>query len=224
MGRPALPLGTMGEIRCYKLASGKVRAIAYYRDYDGVTRQLERVGRTEAHARNRLKEACRDRGRTDSAAEITGDTTVTALAEAWYEEIDLAVRAGDRSPGTGRLYRDRIDNQIVPGIGALRLREVTVGRVDRLLKTVRERHGVSVSRATRNVLSGMFGLAARHDAIAFNPVRDAAPLRVPVKEKHALTLDEVRDLRARLAADQRAVDWDLPDLVDIMLATGLRYR
>src|SRR4051794_15137956 len=68
----------------------------------------------------------------------------------------------------------------------------------------------------------MFGLAARHDAIAFNPVRDAAPLRVPVKEKHALTLDEVRDLRVRLAADVQAVNWDLPDLVDIMLATGLR--
>src|SRR3954468_14738611 len=105
-----------------------------------------------------------------------------------------------------------------------RLREVTVARVDRLLKTVREHHGVSVSRATRNVLSGMFGLAPRHDAVPVNPVRDAAPLRAPAKEKHALTLDEVRDLRARLAADQRAVDWDLPDLVDIMLATGLRYR
>jgi integrase len=144
------------------------------------------------------------------------------LAEIWYEEIDLAVRAGDRSPGTGRLYRDRIDNQVVPGMGALRLREVTVARVDRLLKTVRERHGVSVSWVTRKVLSGMFGLAARHDAVPFNPVRDAAPLRAPAKEKHALTLDEVREMRARLAADQRAVDWDLPDLVDIMFATGLR--
>ena len=75
VGRPPLPLGTMGEIRCYKLASGKVRARAYYRDYDGITREVERVGKTDTQARNKLKEACRDRGRTDAASEITASTT-----------------------------------------------------------------------------------------------------------------------------------------------------
>ena len=222
MGRPPLPLGTMGEIRCYQLNSGKFRAVVYFRDYDGVTRQVERVGRTETQARNRVREACRDRGRTDAAGGVTSATTVAALAEEWFSEIQAAVDVGERSPGTGRLYRDRIDNQIVPAMGAVRLREVTVSRVDRLLKETRDRHGVAVSRATRTVLSGMFGLAARHDAIRANPVRDAAPIRSRSKERHALGMEEVWDLRARLAADQQAIDWDLPDFVDMMLATGLR--
>lgn len=222
MSRPPLPLGTMGEIRCYRLGSGKYRAVANFRDFDGRTRRVERVGRSETAARNRLKEACRDRGRTDAAADITPDTTVAALAEEWYSEIAAAVAAGDRSPGTGRLYRDRIDKQIVPSIGALRLREVRVSRVDRLLKTVRDQHGIGVSKATRTVLSGMFGLAARHDAVTSNPVRDAVAIRSKPSEHRALALEEVWDLRAKLATDQKAIDWDLVDLVDMMLATGLR--
>jgi hypothetical protein len=59
MGRPPLPLGTMGEIRYYPAARGKIRAVTKYRDYDGFTRQVGRVGKTESQARNRLKEACR---------------------------------------------------------------------------------------------------------------------------------------------------------------------
>jgi integrase len=211
----------MGEIRCYRLRKG-FRADAYYRDYDGVTRLVARVGATESKARARLKEACRDRGRTDAAADITRDTTVKALAEEWFSEVRLAVDMGERSPGTGTLYRDRLDNQVIPALGSLRLREVTVSRVDLLLKRVRDRNGVGVAKATRTVLSGMFGLAARHDAMPSNPVRDTAPLPTKTKVRRTLTLEEVWDLRARIAADQKAIDWDLVDFVDMMLATGLR--
>src|SRR5262245_42228007 len=119
MPRPPLPVGTMGEIRVYPAASGKFCAIANYRDFDGRTRRVERVGKTETAARNRLKEACRDRGRSDAAAEISPRTTVEAVAELWFSEVDQAVRAGDRSPGTGRQYRDRIDKQVVPALGRL---------------------------------------------------------------------------------------------------------
>jgi hypothetical protein len=94
-----------------------VRALAYYRDFDGVTRQVERIGKTESQARSRLKEACRDRGRTDVAASITPDTTVAAVAEEWFAEIQLAVNAGERSPGTEQAYRDRLDNQVLPALG-----------------------------------------------------------------------------------------------------------
>jgi integrase len=222
MSRPPLPLGTMGDIRCYPTAGGKVRAMAYFRDYDGQTRPVERVGKTEAAARNRLKEACRDRGRTDSAADITPDTTVAALAEAWFSEIQVAVDTGDRSPGTGKMYRDRIDNQVIPAIGAVRLREVRLSRVDKVLRTVREKHGVGVAKATRTVLSGMFGLAARHDAMPGNLVRDAATIRSAPAEHRTLQLEEVWDIRAKLRVDARAVEWDLVDFVDMMLSTGLR--
>jgi integrase len=222
MGRPPLSIGTMGEIRYSRLPGGKVRALAYYRDFDGVTRQIERTGKTEAHARNRLKEACRDRGRTDAGATITPDTTVRAVAEEWSSEVQVAVAAGERSPGTEQAYRDRLDNQILPALGALRLRELSISRVDTLLRRTRERHGVGVAKLTRTVLSGVLGLAARHDAIRGNLVRDAAPIRSQGKVRNSLSLERVQDLRAKLAADEPAVAQDLPDIVDPMVATGLR--
>lgn len=222
MPRPPLPLGTMGEIRCEPLPNGRFRAVVYFRDFDGRTREVERVGPSATAARNRLREACRERGRTDSAGEIKPTMTVSALGETWFDELTTAVEAGDRSPGTARLYRDRLDNQVIPAMGSIRLHEVTVSRVDRLLKTTTERHGPAVAKATRAVLSGMFGLAVRHDAIRGNPVRDVASIRQRPRERRTLSLAEVRDLRAKLAADPRAIGQDLPDLVDILLATGLR--
>jgi Phage integrase central domain len=168
-----------------------VRALAYYRDFDGVTRQIERTGKTESQARSRLKEACRDRGRTDVGASITADTTVAAVAEEWFTEIQAAVSAGERSPGTEQAYRDRLDNQVLPALGALRLRELSISRVDALLKRTRERHGVGVAKLTRTVLSGVLGLAARHDALRGNLVRDAAPIRGEGKVRDSLDLAEV---------------------------------
>ncbi|XVV05477.1 site-specific integrase [Actinosynnema sp. CA-248983] len=222
MARPPLPVGTYGEIRCYELPSGKFRAIANYRDYDGVTRPVERVGKTETKARDRLREALRDRGRVDAASEITPDTKVSALAEVWFAEIAEEVAEGKKSPDTGRQYRDRLDNQIIPAIGGLRLREVTVSRADKLIKTVKDKHGNAVAKMTRTVLSGVLGLATRHDVFDHNPVRDVRRIESTDKPARALELDQARELRAKIAGDKVAVSRDLPDFTDMMAATGLR--
>jgi hypothetical protein len=58
MARPSLPLGTAGRVRTYRTTDGW-SARALFRDYDGTTRQMERVGRSEAGARNALAEAVR---------------------------------------------------------------------------------------------------------------------------------------------------------------------
>lgn len=217
MGRPPLPIGIAGDIRIY--ASGEsFKAHCYFRDFDGVTRLVSRVGKSREAAKNNLKKAIQERGRTDGAAEITRETLVSVLAEAWYEEISTQ----GKSPNTLDLYRGRLDNQVLPALGALRVREVTVGRCDRLLKTVTQKNGASTAKIVRTVISGMLGLAARHDAMDHNPTRDTARIIVKRKPTRALTLDEARDLRARIAADLVAVRRDLPDFTDLMLATGMR--
>jgi integrase len=120
-------------------------------------------------------------------------------------------------------YRNRLDAQVVPSLGDLRVRELTVGTTDRFLRAVADRNGVAVARVCRSVLSGMCRLAARYDALDRNPTRDAGTLaskssRVP----RALSIAEVRQLRAMLTYDDRAVSRDLPDFVAFMLGTGLR--
>lgn len=216
MGRPPLPLGTHGAIRCYKTDRG-YRARTLARDYDGRTRALERTAKTKAAAEAALKLAVRDRARAQADDQITADTRLSVLAEAWYAALT------DLSPTTMQAYRDRLDRQILPGLGQLRIRELTVGILDRHLRLVAKDHGVATAKMTRSVLSGICALATRHDALDRNPVRDVSPLSAQVKRSpRALTVPELKQLRAALTYDDQAIARDLPDFVSLMMATGMR--
>ena len=83
MGRPGPALGTAGKIRLHPTPSGH-RAVAWYRDYDGKSRQVERHAKTKAAAAAALRLALRDRARFDTGGEVTPNTRVNVLAEAWF--------------------------------------------------------------------------------------------------------------------------------------------
>lgn len=79
----------------------------------------------------------------------------------------------------------------------------------------------------------MLGLAARHDAIDTNPVREVARIKGTKKNVRALTLDELSVLRRRVELWETGNDTDKPhtgrprttgllDLVDVFLGTGAR--
>lgn len=73
------------------------------------------------------------------------------------------------------------------------------------------------------MLSGMCALAARHDALDRNPVRAVGPLTGRAKRApRAMTVAQLRELRAALTYDDQATARDLPDFVSFMMATGLR--
>ena len=163
MGRPPLELGTAGAIRYYKTATG-YRARVLVRDYDGRVRALERRVATKAAADRALKTALRDRAPGQARGELVADSRVTVLAEAWYAGLAAL------SPVTLQAYRDRLDRQILPRLGQLRIRELSVDTLDRHLRGIADTHGVATARMCRSVLSGMCTLAARHDAMAQNPV------------------------------------------------------
>lgn len=221
MGRPSLSLGTAGKTRTWREANGQWSARCLYRDYDGITRPVERTRDTKASAERALKEALRDRGRRVSGgADMTTETKVIALAETWWSHFDGL----DRSPGTKRLYRDRLDSQIVPALGGLHIRELSIGRVERFLRAVEEHHGASAAKTTRSVLSGMCAYAARHDALDRNPVRETSAISVKPKRgmPRALSVAEIRQIRAYLTYHDEAVQHGVTDLISVMAATGLR--
>jgi len=74
------------------------------------------------------------------------------------------------------------------------------------------------------VFSNVCAYAARLDAMARNPVRDTSPISVkPKKGKpRALAAAGIRQVRAYASYDPIARRRDLPDLIDIMAATGMR--
>lgn len=218
MGRPQLALGTYGRIRTHVHGDG-YRAVTQFRDYDGTTKQLQRHGKTKGAAERALATYLRDRTKSAPQIELTPDTRVKVLAERWWAEVELR----QLSPGTMRLYRDRLDRQVIPGLGNLTLRELTTGAVDRHLRAVAAKNGPAIAKAVRSVLSGVCSYACRMDAMPTNPVRDVGPLAMKKrKPPRSLSVAEVRQLRALLTYDLRAVMRDVPELVDVMLATGLR--
>lgn len=219
MGRPPLAVGTAGQVRTFRGPNGGWIARAKYRDFDGVTRVVQKAGRTEGAARQNLAIAIRDRSHLPKGAALTPETKVTALAERWLDDI----RQSDLSPTTIRQYEDRTTKQVIPALGNLRLREVTVGVVDRHLATVKAHHGPALAKVTRSVLSNMFSLACRHDAMESNPTRYVSRISTkPKRRPTALPAPSIRQLVAYLTYDQLAVTHDLPDLVRGLAATGCR--
>src|SRR5689334_2494312 len=127
-GRPTLSLGTAGKVHTVRTASGWA-ARALFRDMDGKSRLVQRSGRTEGAARQALAKALRDRAHTDGRQQINADMKVSALAREWL----MMIKAADLSPSTVQLYQDRLEKQIVPALGNLKVRELNVGVVDRHL-------------------------------------------------------------------------------------------
>ena len=223
MPRPPLPIGTYGNITTHPVAGGGFCAVTRFRDHDGVTRKVKRVAATAAAAKNRLREDLRDRAKVTGGSGLTGDSRFSVAAEQWMSAVDVLVAQGRRSPGTAQVYRSTIVGHVVPAVGELRLRELTVPRVDRVVQLVHLHQGAPTAKLVRTVLSGVLGLAVRHGALPTNPVREIANVGgQPKRRPRALSAEERKAWVSRLAGDEDARRKDLPDLCAFMLATGVR--
>ena len=149
---------------------------------------------------------------------MTRNAKVIDLSAAWLIEVEAWVLA----QSTKARYAMIVKQFITPGLGQLRLRELSVPAVDRLLRVTVEKHGAATAKGVRSVLSGMVGMAMRHEAMTTNPIRDDAPISVPKKIVKALTPTETELLVKKLRADNDAKRLDLIDLVEFMLGTGAR--
>lgn len=219
MARPPMAVGTHGKITTVRVREGgSWHARTLFRDYDGVRREIARWGRTKPEAERLLAEAIRDRA-TPTTDAITSNTKLADLAEQWSAQLDDA----DLSDGSRELYRGTLERHLVPALGELRLRELSVQTLDRCLITIRKQSGHGAAKSSRSVLSGLLGYAVRYGALSSNLARDTSPItRKTMKAIRALTVEETARLMGLLAASTRADDLDLPDLVTWMLGTGMR--
>lgn len=217
MPRPPLVIGTWGRIRRRQIGKNLWVADARFRDHDGVTRQLERSGVSGQKAEDALKLALTQRLALDGD-DLTSESTIATVGERWFlDEIE-----GVKALNTERRYREILDTVVVPGIGGVRMREISVARLDRFLKLTTVNRGPATAKLVKTVLSGLVGMAARHGAIASNPLRDVATIKQPEKEVRVLGLEQLWDLRDRMYADDLLFLQDVPEPIDYMLGTGVR--
>lgn len=217
VGRPPLPLGTFGKVLFLDQPSGRVQARVTFRDYDGQTRLVSRLGTSRAAAERALKAELTQRQAPGGLGALTPATTLEALADVWLHA------SHGWSTGTQRTYESTIRSQVTPVLGRLRIQEVTPGIISRALTAMAAASGPSAAKSARACLSGMFGVAIEDGVITVNPVRDStARISVARRAPRALSTAETERLRGELRAHERAVELDLPELVDWMLATGCR--
>ncbi|MHA6626927.1 tyrosine-type recombinase/integrase [Pseudonocardia sichuanensis] len=175
MARQPTPIGAHGKITIKQIDPKLWEARTRVRDPDGELRRVKRQGTSKTGAENTLKKALLER-RHDAGSAISGSTRVREVGQQWLAHVAALVEAGDRSPRTYEQYESSWRLHILPAFGGLQLREVTPGRCEQWLQALRKKGGPSMCATARSVLSGVFGLAVRMDAIEANPVRDLSPI------------------------------------------------
>lgn len=224
-GRPQLRIGTHGKIQRIYQGGGVWMARCRYRDADGVTRLVQKLGPADEYdqhgklAEDALISALAERQRVVSHGDIGPNTKVSDLTDQ-----HLARLAEDgRSPVTMSTYR-YTTTKLKKFIGGLRVAESSPARVDAALRSMRNAHGATMARQSKTILRGALQLAVMSSVLGANPVRDVQPLRSKNQPKGAvaLTADQLRDLLAKIQKSKFCETHDLIDPVTLLIATGLR--
>ena len=227
MTRPRTPIGAYGEPYFERTPSGKIQAEVRFRDHVGRPRKVKATGRSKAEALRKIKmKVATDELATTGTDELTADSPFTDLVEAWLQGLDDAKRL---AASTRYRYERDMRTLVLPALGHFTLREITVRRVDRLLKELYKR---SYNRAQKAkvVLNLAFRLAVRWEAIDRNPVTGVDTLHKPAHQASALTLETVQVVRALVAGwEQHAAgrpgpkpDGQVGVVIETMLGTSAR--
>lgn len=121
-----------------------------------------------------------------------------------------------------------VKKHISPRIGSVRVGEATSGLVDQFIRSIVEDSGPSTARTCGAVLSWMFKVALRHDAVVVNPVLGVSIPRLRTKKPQALDAEQYQDLRRKLIAWERAStlgrprSQELHEIADGLVALGVR--
>lgn len=224
-GRPALRIGAHGKISRVHLGGGLWLARCRYRDSDGVSRKVQRLGPAGIYdqygklAEDALIEALAER-RPSSCSDTVGlETPLTALVEQHLVRLE----EDGRSPITLATYRFAV-TKLQKFIGGVRIGEASPARIDAALRSMRTAHGPTMARQAKTILRGALQLAVMANVLGSNPVRDVQPLRSKTQPKGAvgLTAQQLRELLEKLHGSKFCQDHDLVDPVTLLIATGLR--
>lgn len=240
MARPPLDPGTYGKITITPLRSGGFEARCKYRSLNGVIVRPSACGPSRAAAERALKKKLTELASSTPQGAVTRETRFRAVAEMWLDDIAYQAKNGSMSHNSHRTYQSCLKGNVLPRVGALQLREITVAVCDQLIKDTRESMGYESAKKVRTIVSAVLSLAIQRGALDVNPVKSTSRLtqgHADRKTVKAMTPDQVvamlaglRDYAATKELDSmkrrqgwRVLVWhDLPELAEADLATGVR--
>jgi hypothetical protein len=166
VGRVRIPIGTFGDINTTPTSPGRWRARAKFRDQDGYC-ALEASGPSSKAAEQALKVKLAKRTRIGSSmGDLHPHSPFPDLVRVWLEDLELDT---DLAQGTRDLYERDMRTLVLPVFEHFVLREITISKVDRFLRTL-AKESYSRAKHAKVVLNLSLGLAHRYEAIERNPV------------------------------------------------------
>lgn len=229
MARQKLMVGTYGDINCTQRANGTWLARARYCDVDGVVREYRKSGETKNKARANLKAFFVEHTGTFGDGAIAPDDTVQELLDLWFAKMEMA--GGSPNSETLERYRYHLrwvldSDKTEHPLGAYQLRHVRPVIIQAALDSA----GVSADmrKRIRSVLVRAFNMAIFHEALNGNPATAVPSVPVPKVKKKSVPVEDLDAVRAAIRewanAERRngPKSVDLPDIVDMLIATGMR--
>ena len=225
-GQPPTPPGTHGRINYRITKSGRILARTRLRLYDGRTIQVGAVGNSKTAASRELEKRCVTELGTPYADTITPVTKLSELIETWFAQHDVTARSK-------KTYRSHIDNKIVPGIGELRLGELTPVALQAFVS----QQSPGSAKTCSAILSAALKYAVRIGAIPSSPwqaIQLPKPTNKPVvnvtKDQQDAYIAAVERWCTGLDPDQADDDTPhgrerghgLPQLVRLIAGSGVR--
>lgn len=224
-GRPSLRIGAHGRITRVNLGGGAWLARCRYRDRDGVTRRIQRLGPPGIHdqygklAEDALLVAIAERQLPTQAGSVGLETSLTVLLDEHLRRLE----EDGRSPVTITTYKFAA-GKLKKFIGGVKVGEASPARIDAALRSMRSAHGVTMARQAKTILRGALQLAVMANTLGSNPVRDVQPLKSKAQPTGAvgLSAEQLRDLLQNVRASKFCQEHDLVDPITLLIATGLR--
>lgn len=223
MSRQPTPLGTWGVVRVDRATAKTWRARAHYRDMDGKLRKVEARGPSAASARQQLHLKLQHR-QTPRSSIVSAASTIGQLAEVFLVELERS----DKASRTKDKYATTVKKYIAPKLASIRIGEASPGVIDYFIRNVADNTGPSTARTCGAVLSWMFKIALRHDAVSVNPVLGLSIPRTQTAKPQALDAAQFQELRTKLIAWEkepalgRTRTQELHEMVDFLISTGVR--
>ena len=235
MARPPLPLGEHGSISV-TARRGLWVARCRFRGLDGITRHIQKSGKSKTAARLALQEELRAQ-RGERTEMLRPESRFREAADIWMGKIRQR-----RADSTADTYEHCLRKQVLPQLGELRLHECDVAQLDAFFTrlerarrpvehpdgttTDKPAYAANTRRQIRAIVSGVLQQAVLHKAIPTNPVRELERIESSCGHRKApprgLTPEERRRLLAFVDTDKAAIRADLPDLIRFALGSGLR--
>ena len=222
MSGQRLDIGEHGDVHYRDKPNGRVAASVYFRNAQGVRKRIEATDDSRASARRRLF-ATLGEAMAAGRAGLFAALYVCRCRSRLAGVVRRAGGSGSTFPANRGALPPCADAPVLPGLGGLRLSELTAARMDRFIRDRRRAARYSVAKLCRSVTSGTCAFAVRRDAMRHNPVRDVEALERPsTQEARALTDEECRAWLMILDGSELARQADLPELVHFLLETGCR--